>query len=195
MKEKDIKKLIDEGHFRVNVIFEVIGHPKAHVDETIKAYIANIKTEVTVTKEDYEPIEEIEDNMFSGIVETEMILKGVEQLTWLCLNFAPASIEILEPDSLTLTQRDANHWLNDLLSKIHEIGTIQKQFSSQNQGLVRNFNAMTRNAIILTLRDPANIAAIAKKIGMLEEHTEQFLNALIKEKKIREDKGIYYLSN
>jgi hypothetical protein len=195
MKDSKIKELIENGYIRVNVIFEVIGHPKKHVEDTIKAYVANIKTDegVEVLKEEYDDVEEINKNVFSVVAEVEMLLKGTEKLTWLCLNFAPASIEIIEPDKIIYEQRDINHWLNDLLAKLHEIGIIQKKIASQNEGLIRNFNAMTRNAILLVLKEPSDIKTVSSRIGMQEEHTEQFMEALIKENKIKKEKTIYHL--
>lgn len=195
MKDSKIKELIEEGYIRINAIFEVIGHPKKHIEDTIKAYIANIKSdeEVEVIKEEYDDCEEVDKDLFSVVAEVEMLLKTTEKITWLCLNFAPASIEILEPDKITYNQRDINHWVNDLLAKLHEIGILQKKIASDNEGLIRNFNAMTRNAILLVLKEPSDIKTVSSKIGMQEEHTEQFMEALIKENKIVKEKNIYHL--
>lgn len=179
----------------VRTIFEVLGRPKEHVEKTIKAYIENIKTdeEITLKSEEYEPVEELEEGMFSAICEVELDIASIEKLTWLCMNFSPASIEVLSPSTLTIEDKDITHWLNDLLSKLHEIGVQQKSLGSQNAGLVRNFNAMTRNAIILTLNEPRDKAHISHRIGLDEEFTEKFLEALIKEKKVKKDKNKYVL--
>lgn len=185
-----------EENLVVRTIFEVIGRPKEHVEKTIKAYIENIKTDsqIKVLKEDYDAAEEIEEGMFSAICEVELDVATIEKLTWLSMNFSPASIEVISPPALSLNDKDITHWLNDLLSKLHEIGVQQKALSSQNEGIIRNFNAMTRNAIILTLKESQEIAAISQKIGLSEEFTEQFLEALIKEKKIKKKKNKYVLA-
>ncbi len=195
MKDKEIRKFIDEGYLRITVIFEIIGHPKKHVEDTLKAYIANIKgdKDLEVISEEYEEAEELEGDVFSVVAETQMLIRNIEKLTELCINYSPASIEIMEPDKLTLEQRDLNHWLNDMLAKIHEVGIIQKQLNSQKEGLIRNFNAMTRNAIILVLKEPSDLSTISKKIGMIDEHTEKFVEALIKEKKVEKKKNLYQL--
>ena len=193
MKNKEIKEYLEKGFIKISTIFEIIGHPKKHVEDTMKAYIANIKTDdgIKVISEEYEDAEEIEKDLFSIVADVSMLIKNFEKLTWLAINFSPASIEIMEPDKVNVTQRELNHYLNDLLSKMHEIGIVQKQVTSQNQGLIRNFNAMTRNAILLVLKEPADIATIGKKIGMGEKHTTEFVEALIKEKKIVKDKNKY----
>jgi len=202
MKNNEIKKLIEEGYLKIRVIFEIVGRPKEHVEQTLKAYIENIKTkekEIHVLSEDYEPAEALEgenqEGLFGVMTEVEMLVPNIQKLTWLAINFSPASVEILEPSEITLDQRSAGEWVTDMLARLHEIGMFQKSLTSQNEGLVRNFNAMTRNAIILCLQDgEKDINFISKKIGMTTEHTEKFLEALIKENKIKSEKNNYYLA-
>jgi hypothetical protein len=195
MKDKEIKEYIEKKYLRINTIFEIIGHPKEHVESTMKAYIENIKkdSEMVILKENYEPAEELEGGVFGIIAEVEMLVKNIEKLTWLCVNFSPASIELIEPDEVLVEQKEITHWLNDLLSKLHEIGVAQKKIHSDNEGLIRNFNAMTRNAILLVLKEPCDIQSISKKIGMEDKHTELFVEKLIKEKKIVKEKNVYHL--
>ncbi|MDD3175055.1 MAG: hypothetical protein PHU51_01105 [Candidatus Nanoarchaeia archaeon] len=195
MKDKEIKEYIEKKYLRINTIFEIIGHPKEHVESTMKAYVENIKkdSEIVVLKEEYEPAEELEGGVFGVIAEIEMLVKNIEKLTWLCVNFSPASIELIEPDEVVIEQKEITHWLNDLLAKLHEIGVAQKKIHSDNEGLIRNFNAMTRNAILLVLKEPCDIQSISKKIGMEDKHTELFVEKLIKEKKIVKEKNVYHL--
>ena len=195
MKSKEIKNHIEEGYIRATVIFEVVGKPKEHVEQSIKAYLENIKSDenIKVIEEDYEPTDTLDDGLFSSVVETDMLLKGLEKLTWLCINFSPASIEITEPTSFTFGQKELGHWLNDLLAKLHEIGMANKTIRNQKQGIVKNFNAMTRNAILLALKEPLDLKNISKRIGMDEKHTQEFVNALLKENRVREEKNKYYL--
>lgn len=195
MKDKEIKEFIEKGYLKINVIFEVVGNPKNHVEDSLKAYIANIKTQegIVVLREDYDDVQEVNEGVFSIVAESEMLVKDFEKLTWLCINFTPASIEIIEPDELKIEQKSITHWLNDLLSSLHEIGIVHKKLASEYQGVLRNFNAMTRNAILLVLKEPSDIKTISEKVGMIEEHTEKFLEALITEKKITKEKNIYHL--
>jgi hypothetical protein len=195
MKEKEIKEYLEKSYIRISVIFEIVGKPKKHVEETIKAYIANIKTneEIKIIKEEYEPAEDAGDDLFSTVAEVEMLVLNMDKLTWLAINFSPASIEIIEPAVLTIEQKEMTNYLNDLLARLHEIGMIQKAIKSQSETLIRNFNSMTRNAILLVLREGAEIKIISQKIGMSDEHTQKFLDALLKEKKIKKEGNSFYL--
>ena len=195
MKDKEIREYIEKKYLRINTIFEIIGHPKEHVESTMKLYVENIKkdSDIVVIKEEYEPAEKLEGDVFGVIAEVDMLVKNIEKLTWLCVNFSPASIELIEPDKIIIEQNDVTHWLNDFLSKLHEIGVAQKKIQSDNEGLIRNFNAMTRNAILLVLKEPSDIQTISKHIGMEDKHTELFVEKLIKEKKIVKEKNVYHL--
>lgn len=195
MKEKEIKEHIEKGYLRVSVMFEVVGKPQKHVEDTIKSYITNIKTneDIEIIKEEYEPAEDAGEELFSAIAEVDMLIRDMSKLVWLAINFSPASIEIIEPTQLVVEQKTMTDWMNDLLSRLHEIGLMQKASRSQSETLIRNFNSMTRNAILLVLKEGSEIHAISQKIGMNDEHTEKFLEALIKEKKIKKEGNLYYL--
>jgi len=167
MKTKEIKELLYKGYLHTNIIFEIVGKPKEHIENTLKAYIENIKQdeELHIVNEEFESAEEMEEGVFGAVAELEIILPNIEKLNWLCINFSPASVEILEPDKKTITQKEIGDWTNDLLSRLHEIGMIQKNLKGQFDVLVKNFNAMTRNAIILSLKETNEIDSIAKKLA------------------------------
>lgn len=197
MKKKEIQEKIEEGYLRVIVIFELVGKPKQHIEQTIKAYVENVKSQedIMCIREEFEEANEMEDGVFSTLAEIELLIPSLEKLTWLCINFTPASIELMEPQTITWEQQQITHWMNDLLSRLHEIGMVQKNLHGQHQILVKNFNAMTRNAILLSLQTTNDLEGVAKKIGMDQKHTKKFLEALEQEKKVREEKGKYYLSS
>ncbi len=195
MKAKEIEQKIDEGHLRVNVIFELVGKPREHVEQTIKAYVENVSTQegVHLLSQEIDDVDELEEGVFSTIAETELLVENIEKLTWLAFNFSPASIELLEPEEIALDQRQTTMWLNDMLAKLHEVGMMQKNMQGQQDVLIKNFNAMTRNAILLATKETNEIEEIGKKVGLEEVHVKKFLDALEKENKIREEKGKYYL--
>jgi hypothetical protein len=194
MKEKEIAEKIAQGHLKIRVIFEIIGKPKEHIENTMKAYLESIKAEndLYTLETEIENAEQLEDDMFGVVGELELLIPSIDKISWLAINFSPASIEVIQPEKLLLEQKEITHWVNDYLAKLHEIGIIQKSMQSQQEGLIRNFNAMTRNAILLCMNEPRDAEYISKKIGMTIEHAEKFLEALIKEKKIIKEKNNKY---
>ncbi len=153
----------------------------------MKLFLASIDQEenVIALEKDFEEVMPVGDDMFSIAAEVEYLVLGMEKLTWLAFNFMPASIEIMAPEELTFTEKDVSNWLNDILAKLHEVNVNHTNLKGSNEGLVRNLNATIRNSILLSIEHgPISIKEISKKIGISEENTQKFLDAMIKEKKI-----------
>ena len=188
MDKKEIKVMIGEGWIRINMIFEMIGNPKEYIENTLKDYMANIKTDsdIKVLEEDYGQAEEIDKGLFSTFVEANILVKDLNKLTWLCFNFTPASIEILEPNSYTFGARDIQNWINDILAKLHEVGAISKQIASQNKLMVNNFNRLLKNAMIFCINMGFDTPKeIEEKIGIPHDQLKPFFEALAKEGKLK----------
>lgn len=197
MKEKEIQaKIRDEHYLRAIIVFELVGKPKEHIEITIKDYIENIKTDerIIVIKEDYAKAKELEDGMFTTFAEIEMLVEHVDVLTFLAINFAPASIEILEPAKIEFKESEITAWYNDLISKIHEISTVLRTERSVNKQLMGSLNALIKNSILLSLRThPKSQTQIAKDMGIHEEQIVSFLKELETKKKIEKDGENYSL--
>ncbi|MBU1976279.1 MAG: helix-turn-helix domain-containing protein [Nanoarchaeota archaeon] len=193
MDKKQIKEAIEKGYIRVHVMFEVVGNPKAHVEKAIKTYIAEIKKDpqILVFKEEYaEPVEK--DKLWSTFCEADLMVLGLEKLNWLCINYTPASIELIEPDTLTYRNKDLTIWANDLLSKLHEIGIITKSLNQKNKYLEKNISMVIRNCILALVEEDKTVKQISKALGLSEKNIQQFLNALDAEGKIKK-KGTKYV--
>lgn len=188
MDKKELKNKIEEGWIRVNMIFELVGNPKKHVEDTLKSYMANIKTDsgVETLNEDYAETEEVSKGLFSTFVETEMLVNGLEKLTWLSFNFSPASIEILEPTEFKFGSANLQNWINDLLAQLHEVGALSKQISSQNKLLISNMNRVIKNAIMLCISFGMDTPKdIAEKTGIDQKQLKPFLEALMREGRLQ----------
>lgn len=185
MKDKEIKELIATGYILCKVIFEMAGNPKEHVEKTLKDYIAKIKEDPNYIfmNEYYAPLEENE-GIWSTFLESDILVANFEKLNILCFNLSPASIEIIEPETFTLTQKNITYWYNDLLSKIHEISAAMKNLGSENDLLKINLNRLIQNCVILALSEPKTLDEISFKVGIDKEHLQPFVDALIKEKNI-----------
>jgi lambda repressor-like predicted transcriptional regulator len=195
MKDKELKEFIAKGHILCRVIFEMAGNPKAHVEETLRKYIAAVKEDpdYIFMNEEYAPCEETSDGIWSMFFEAEVLAANFEKINLLCFNLSPASVEILEPESFTLTQKNLTDWYNDIISRIHEVSISLKNLSSENGVLKINLNRSIKNGIIMTLSEPKTIDEISQKVGVDKENLQQFMDALIKEKNIIFDGTKYSL--
>ena len=196
MNEKERKELIAKGYLHCRVIFEMAGNPKEHVERTLRQYISAVEEDpdyVFLSKE-YAPCEETNDGIWSTFVESDILIADLEKLNSLCFNLSPASIEIIEPESFPLGQKALTDWYNDLLTKIHEVGATVKNLNSESDLLKVNINRLIRNCVTLTLTEPKSVEEIGLKVGIDKEHLQPFIDAMLKEKNIRQDNGKYILN-
>ena len=194
MNDKELKELITKGHIQCRVIFEMAGNPREHVEKTLKEYIEKIKEDpnfIFVT-EYYAPAEENEDKIWSTFCESEIVASSLDKLNLLCFNLGPASVEILQPESLTLSDKKLGELYNDFISKLHEVGIIMKNATSESDLLKVNLNRAIRNCVVLALVEPKTAHEIAEKVGIDTEHLQPFLDAMIKEKSLVKDGEKYH---
>lgn len=181
---------------KAKVLFEIVGNPKDHVVDALKKYVNLIKGDPTLkVSEEYIAEPEEKDGLWSTFAEMDITMQGMEKLTWLCVNFTPASVEIMEPSSFEMTDKGVTDWLNDLLSKLHEIGMHAKGLSSENDLLKLNINRLIRNTVANALKyveKPLNHEELAMEVGIQDkEHIVPFLDAMVKEGRILKD-GLRY---
>lgn len=196
MKDNEISKLIKAGWIRAIVIFEVVGKPKAHVETALSQYVDNIKGDerIKVIEEALEEAIEHEDGMWSCFAECDLLFKDLETITWMSINFSPASIEVLEPEDLSVESRQMTAWLNDLLAQIHEISTNFRSQKAANEHLTVAMNQLIQNTILLSLRDGAkNPEDLERDTGIILEQLAPFLQHLVKKGKILDLKHSYAL--
>jgi len=195
MKSNEIKrKVAEEGYIQAIIVFEIVGSPKEYVERALKNHLDKLKAEkgIEFIKEDIEKPEK-QDNYWSTFAEVEMLVKGLEKFTWICMDFMPASVEIMAPEELSFKGRELTNWLNDLLAKNHEIGLLAQQLGQQNKLMVKNINALIRNAILICVDSKINKPKeIAERIGVSEKDLKPVFEAMIKEGKIKKDGKKYY---
>jgi len=194
MDKSEIKELLDKDYLRVLVTFEVIGNPKEQVDKAIKLVMEKIKENsmIKFIKEDLGEAEETEDNLWGAFCEAEMMLPNIHTLTWITFTFAPASIELLEPAKITLKDKQVTDVFGDLLSMLHDTNTKFIQTDNVNRALIQNINAILRNAILVALAKETKTAdELGVLVGVPAKDLKLYLTAMIKEGKLKEEKGKY----
>jgi hypothetical protein len=165
----------------------MLGKPAEHVQETLKKYVENIKTDDNLyfLKETFGEPREQQDNLFSAFTEVEMLIPDMQKLTWLSLNFMPATIEILEPEKLIITNREIGLWVNDVLSKLHEISLMTKSLVSKDKVVSRTLGTLLKNMILLAIdNEPKTIIELFQRTGIREDEVKDITAALEKEGRV-----------
>jgi hypothetical protein len=197
MDEKELQKKIKNGAVLAQVTFELIGNPKEYVENAVKSYVNNIRndSQIKIISEEFGEAEQLEGGLWSTYADTEMLFDDLDKLNWLCINFMPASIEIIAPEELRFSDKDLTNWFNDLLSKLHEISASVRQTTTQDQLVVKTMNALIQNAIILTSEHYHKPEEISHKTGIAKEQLQPFFDALIKQGKLEKKGESYYHKN
>lgn len=193
MNDKELKEFIGKGHILCRIIFEMAGNPKEHVEKTLKDYISKIKEDpdYVFMKEYMAPAEENE-NVWSTFYESEVLVTNLEKLNLLCFNLGPASVEILQPEQMTLSEKKLTEVYNDVISKIHEVSMAMKIINNDNELLKVNLNRAIRNCVVLSLNEPKTISEMSEKVGIDTEHLQPFVDAMLKEKSLVKDGEKYH---
>jgi hypothetical protein len=195
MNEREIAKKLEKGGVLAQVGFEVIGNPKDHVENTIRDFVANIEKEpgVFVLNKEFGDAEEMDGGLFGTFADTEILVDNLEKLNWLCVNFMPASIEIIAPAELKFSDKDLTLWFNDLLAKLHEVTMNYRQLSTKEEAFVKNMNAIIHNSVLLAAEHYHSAGEIGRKIGVPEEQVMPFLEANVKNRKLEKKGDKYYI--
>jgi hypothetical protein len=186
-----------EETLNCRVIIEMLGAPKEHIEETIRAYVEQMKKEyktVKVLREEYADARK-KDKLYSTFAELDLEVKGAENLINFCFDYMPSSVEIFEPDILTYDSHDFTDFLNDLQAKLHKIDMALKNISAENQIMKKNTTALMRNLIKLILKSgPMKMEDIAKEAGIKPEAADKALVLMLQDKTVKFSDNQYQLA-
>ena len=194
MDQQKIKELVEKGYIKIRVIFELLGKPKEHIESTLKIYIEKVKSNqgIEFISEDFADAKEQDDGLWSAFAELELYVKSLDILTWLSVNYMPSSIEILEPEKITHTNKEINFWINDVLAKLHEISLLIKAAVSKETIMSKTLGTMMKNMVLLNLESgPKTTEEIFKKTGIREDQLKTVLEYLIKKEKVVKEQEKY----
>ncbi|MDP2750685.1 MAG: hypothetical protein Q8O89_07690 [Nanoarchaeota archaeon] len=201
MEAKEIKEKISDGWIHARIIIEILGKPKEHVESTLKQYVTKLKeTEknIAVIKEEFseaEPQGEKQE-LFSIFVELELIAKDPATLAWLCFDYMPSSVEILEPEYLKYKRNDFSGFINDLLARLHDIDMRYKNASVENTLISKSVETMLRRLIKAALKNGSkSLEELSDEAGIGLKELFIFLESMVDDKIIKREAGKYALQD
>ena len=178
ISEEEIYAKLNKGFLRSRILFEMIGKPKEHIEETIEKYILEIEndSDVILLSKHIAPVTDLEDGMFSTFAEIEILAKNATILVNFCYLYMPASIEVIEPERLDLANIDFNSFFNDLLLKLHDVSIELKKTMGKVRFLEDNTTKLIYNLIILSLKNaPKTIDEIYDDVRIEKKDLEDFM--------------------
>lgn len=140
MDEDEIHELVNtKKMLYARYIFEVQGRPKHHVKESLEKLISALKKEdgVIISDEKYEDIIELEDNIFSYLVDVGVIAKDFETMINITLRYGPSVVYFIEPEKITIDMRQMQNVLSDIGRVIQEISMENIKLKLKMEGIMR----------------------------------------------------------
>lgn len=184
---------MEQPPVRARVIVEMLGTPKAHVEHTLKNYVEALpeKAKVQVLAADYAEAEE-RDKLFMVFVELDLRFKNALHLLDFCFESMPSSVEILEPEMLTLDAASFAGILNDLQARLHTVDMSMKQLSAQTSVVDRNAMNVLHNFIKFIIQEGGKTSEqIAPIVGLKKEQLDAFLARMVEDGRIVRKGDVY----
>ena len=177
-------------------IIEILGAPMDYVKKTMENYLEKLGDEndlkinvVHISKP------EQKDKFFSIYAEVELFVKKPSRIVDFCFDYMPSSIELLEPEHISFDSHSFSNFFNDLQARLHRLDMTVKNLTAENRLLNQNAHLILRNNILLSLKEKEkDLKTIARNIGIQEEKTKEFLDALVEKGFIIFKSGKYSLN-
>lgn len=128
MKEDKAKEYMRSGGIRSWMMIEVLAVTESAARQALENHLKNMEREkgIIIVKKEFRkpvevsnPLQNIEKG-YSHIVELEAVAKNYESLINIVMNYAPSSIEILEPEKLEMDIGEAQGILNSIADMMHK---------------------------------------------------------------------------
>ncbi len=148
MNLKDVENKVKEGWIKSNLIFEVVGFPKEHVEKAMNLVLEKLNDEkdIMIFNQEMHEAKKIGDQMLSSFSEVGFVSKDFGKLLAIIFDYMPSSVEIIEPISIKEDSGILNDLLNDLIAKIHTYDMTLKKMNAERAILVRELSKYTKLA-------------------------------------------------
>ena len=116
---------------------KVLAITEAAADSSLSKHVEKMESEedVIIYHKDFKGTEKVKNpfdkskDAYSKVVELELVARRFEHLAYMVMNYAPSSIEILEPSEMKIKISEAQTLLNTISELMHN-------FVALNQGAV-----------------------------------------------------------
>jgi len=159
-----------EEKIKANIILEMLGRPKEHLEDTIKKLVEVLGTEkgVKVLHENFHEATKVEEKdkegnikeipedkqLYTTFTEVEIEADDVIKLIYVVFKYMPGHIEVTHPDNFEINNFDLSSVLSEITAKLHNYDAIAK-------------NALMQNRIIAN-----KLKEVIEKTGYKEETKE-----------------------
>ena len=134
MNDDDMKmdELLEKGWIKTWMIFEVQAADKTMCVSALKKHIKDMASEpsIDVIEESFTDVDNIDvpeglkqrgvKALYTQVCEVTVMAKEFEALVNVVINYAPTAVEVMAPEKIVLTMRDAQNSLVSLSDMMHK---------------------------------------------------------------------------
>ncbi len=134
MNDNDMKmdELLEKGWIKTWMIFEVQAADKTMCVSALKKHIKDMASEpsIDVIEESFTDVDNIDvpeglkqrgvKALYTQVCEVTVMAKEFEALVNVVINYAPTAVEVMAPEKIVLTMRDAQNSLVSLSDMMHK---------------------------------------------------------------------------
>ena len=113
----------------VSCVIEILGKPKEHVADSLKALIDKIASEkgmLLKEKKLHEPIQVKESTLFTSFAELTIELDSAFNLFGLVFGYLPSNIEVISPEKFSFSNQDLTEIATRISQRLHEYDGLTK---------------------------------------------------------------------
>jgi|APSaa5957512576_1039674.scaffolds.fasta_scaffold27014_1 hypothetical protein len=130
------------------MIVEMMGKPADYLKKSLDTHINNIKNRKSVevlSSEINEPktIEE-SDGFFGCFAEVEVKVETLKDLFDLVFDYMPASVEVVDPKSVSLGLEESTSLLNNMAGRLHRYDEVAKNAKFKIDHLLKQVQIATK---------------------------------------------------
>ena len=192
VKNLEIKEAVDKGGLYCRVICEILGGPKEYVDRAIKDLVEKCKSlrDIKLFNSKIYETKEQKNSLFSTFAEMELLFKKRDPLLDFMYSFLPSSIEVIEPEKLTVTNAFLSNWFNEFQARLHATDRIAKEGNAFKTLMSKRQAAVIRYNILSHLSTQAETREhLHKLIGIDEKSFNDYITVLLQRGELEEKDG------
>ncbi len=126
-----VRKKMKDGWIKAWLAVEVVAVTAEAAEASLRRHIERMDKDAPsiIYKQEYKEPQQVSHpfkkggHAYSMVVEVELVARRFEDLLFIVLNYAPSSIEILEPGEIKLKLGEAQGMLNTISELIHKFAT------------------------------------------------------------------------
>ncbi len=130
------------------VMIEILGKPPEHLVSTLEEIISKIEKEIGLNvkeKKIHEP-KELKENkeLYTTFAEIVIEAEKISQIVALAFKYAPAHIEITNPEEILMSNHEWNDTLNGILMIIHKYDEVARILQNENKILAKRLEELSK---------------------------------------------------